>query len=457
LTSLIDKDALFEKLAYKPHSEYQDSIHRSDARFVIPCCGRRFGKTEAVGHEITYRAFMPESYIWIIGPTYKLGEKEFRVVHNDFVKKLRLPGVKTSYNPKQGDMKIRLPWDTIIEVVSAEKQDSLVGEGLDFACMSEAALHQASTWDQYIEPALSDKKGSAIFPSTPRGNNWYKAMFMLGQEPKNWAIYQSFKFPTWFNKARYPGGLDDPDLKRIRNRVSDFFWAQEYAAEFTARQGKIYKYWDESIHVKDLKYNPFWKNYLAFDFGYSDPFCCYDIQVDQMNNVYVWREYQVRYLSTWEHAQYLKNRENPEGYHITASFADPRGPDEIATLRLSMGLQIAANSVGWALGIEAVDRWMKPQNDGKPKLFVDRSCVELRRQLDNLQTPEGKEGKNAREGQKDYDDHGPDALRYFFNEWEVLGANVSLEDAYSGNYGDSGASGFTTLGTPTRLDRPIGY
>lgn len=471
-TPNIEKKLLFEKLGYKPHPK-QNLIHESTARFVIPCCGRRFGKSQAAGHEITWRMFAPDSYIWIVGPTYKTGEKEFRVVYDDIIRKLRIKGVRKSNNTKQGDMRIEMPWNTILEVVSAEKQDSLVGEGLDYACVSEAALHQMSTWQMYIEPALSDKLGGAIFPSTPRGNNWYRGLFKLGAESVHHnPEYESWRFPTWENTVQYPGGFDpdcpvdhrsgkckcNKELVRIYHNVGTHYWLQEYGAEFTAREGKIYKAWSEEIHVRDdIKYNPAWENYIAFDFGFTDPFCCYDIMVDPMENVYVWREYQVRFKTTWEHAHYLKNRENPDGYHVNAAFADPRGPDEINTLQMVLSIPIAANAVGWSLGIEAVDRWMKIQPDGNPKLFISRNCPELIRQFGELQTPAVKEGKNAREGQKDFDDHGPDTIRYFFNERFVLRTTAHLEDVYGDAYKGSEAEGFFTTATSMTLDHPIGY
>lgn len=468
-TPNIEKKVLFEKLGYTPHSPKQWAIHDSTARFTIPTCGRRFGKSQAAGREITWRMFAPDTYIWIVGPTYRLGEKEFRVVYHDIVRKLRLKGVRKSYNVKQGDMRIEMPWNTVLEVVSADKQDSLVGEGLDYACMSEAALHHESTWSMYIEPALSDKLGGAILPSTPRGNNWYRGMWMLGQN-FNTPEYESWRFPTWDNTLKYPGGFDpncpgdhtisckcNKELLRIYRRVSGHFWLQEYAAEFTAREGKIYKEWDEQTHVKDITYNSQYENYLAFDFGYTDPFCCYDIMVDAMDNVYVWREYQVSFKTTWEHGMILKNRQQPEGYHVNAAFADPKGPDEINTLQMVLNIPIISNAVGWSLGVEAVDRWMKLQPDGKPKFYIDRKCPHLIRQIGELQTPPIKEGKNSKDGQKDYDDHGPDAVRYFFSNWAVLAAMVNLEDAYTDGYQGSEAEGFFTSTTGLTLDEPIGY
>jgi hypothetical protein len=320
----IDKQVFFEKVGYKPHDS-QWPYHNSTARFRIPCCGRRFGKTQMVGHDLAADMFIPESYYWIVGTTYKTGEKEFRVVYNDLVRKLKMhkvKGFKKSYNVKQGDMRIEMPWNTILEVVSADHPDSLVGEGLDRVVLSESALHTRNIWDQYLEPALSDKLGTADLPSTPRGNNWYKGMYQLGQSEAD-PQYGSWRFPTWFNHVKYPGGFSltcpniienglhyydtktkctcNPEIVRIFNKVSRMYFLQEYAAEFTALEGKIYGEFDETVHVKRIGYNPAWTNWLTFDFGFSDPFCCYDIMVDPSDNVYIWREYQVRYKTTFEH------------------------------------------------------------------------------------------------------------------------------------------------------------
>src|SRR6185503_19081347 len=180
----VDRDEVFERIKYKPHSEEQYRIHDSLARFRIPSCGRRFGKSQAAGHEMTLNLFIPETLWWIVGPTYRLGEKEFRVVWNDLKALNLLDKCSTrQYNINQGQMRLVTPMGSTLEVVSAEKQDTLVGEGLDGVIMSEAAKHKMSTWQMYIEPALSDKRGSAIFPSTPQGFNWYKGLYDMGQHP----------------------------------------------------------------------------------------------------------------------------------------------------------------------------------------------------------------------------------------------------------------------------------
>ena len=460
--STVDKHMLFERIGYIPHSEEQWLIHNSTARFKIPCCGRRFGKSQAAGHEFTFNMFRPETRWWIIGPTYKLAEKEFRVVWDDFKALKLLDKCKSkNYNVNQGQMRLVTPWGSVLEAVSAEKPESLVGEGLNGVIMSEAAKHSMKTWQQIIEPALTDLRGSAIFPSTPQGFNWYKGLFDLGADPR-FPDYESWRFPTWFNKYRYPDGYDDPELVRVRQNVSKAFWDQEYAADFTSFEGQIYPEWDEKLHVKPITYNPNWRNFQVFDFGYIDPFVCLDIMVDDEDNVYVWREYQVSYESTWTHANIIKNRANPPGFHVDGRFADPSGADAIATLELVLGYTEAkrvgetAGASGKEQGYEAIKRWLKPL-EGPPKLFFDPSCQHIIRQMPQLHKKAVKEGQNEKPGQHDFDDHGPDALRYFFNHMFVLGYNLSLESVYTPSYRGSEAETFFTYTGGIELQDNIGY
>src|SRR3954469_11525455 len=102
--SLIQKEALFNKIGYTPHSLGQRSFHNSKARFRVPCCGRRYGKSLMEGHELTAKMFVPNSINWIVGPKYVLGEKEFKVVWNDFKKLGLLDRCNTHYNIDQGRM-----------------------------------------------------------------------------------------------------------------------------------------------------------------------------------------------------------------------------------------------------------------------------------------------------------------------------------------------------------------
>lgn len=438
------KKYIFDKIEYQPHSADQQEIHDSDARFRILCCGRRYGKTTFGAKELEAALVDPTQvgYYWIVGPNYVQGEKEFRIIYTDITRKLKLGGqIKKQYNVPQGLMRIEMPWGSVLEVKSAERKESLLGEGLSGVIMAEAARHSRDTWEQYVRPALADKRGWAIFTSTPYGYNWFQGLFMMGQIRSMNPNYESWRLPSWSNPIAFPLGRTDPEIVEIEQNTSPQFFAQEYAAEFTAFAGKIYDEFQPKIHVKPIEYNPLWRSYWTFDYGWNAPFVCLDIMVDPEENVYVWREYQKSHVASWDHAHILKARKDPDHFHVDAMFGDPRGADAAANLELVLG-PIWSQDVPVEVGIEYVKRWMKIQPNGHPKLFIDPSCVNLIRQLDQLHYEESKDGKNPREGQHKYDDHGPDALRYFFSMFFVLGAGSSLSDVYSPSHMNSEAATF---------------
>jgi hypothetical protein len=449
----IDFPTLMEKVGFEPHSPDQQEYLYSTTRFNIPCCGRRWGKSLPTGHRVTYKSFIPESYTWIVGPTYKLGEKEFRVVFRDYTELGLLKYCKKSYDPKQGNMRIQTPWKSVIEVVSAEKPTSLLGEGLSHAVMSEAAQHSRSTWEQYIEPALSDLLGTADFPSTPKGFNWYHGLWLLGQQALAGSThhpdYRSWQLPSWTNPVRYPGGLDNAEIQRIKSIVSKVWFDQEYGASFTAISGSIYEEFDPEIHVQPLAYNPMLPNYLAMDYGFVNPFVALDIQVTPGEEVHVWREYYASYRSTVENGKFLKERSNPADYKVTARWGDPRGADEEAILSTIIGY-VGSFDVPWKLSVEEIKRLLKGG-----RLIVDPSCTNLIREFPQLHVKplaantksDLDEKGNQGNIQHKIDDHCCDALRYFIGPHFVGGTGTTLTDVYGEEYATSESAEVFALNT----------
>jgi hypothetical protein len=276
---------------------------------------------------------------WIIGPTYNLGEKEFRYVWEDMRRLGILHRLKRkAFNLRTGEMFIEMPWGSKVEVKSAQYPDGLVGEGLDFAVFSEAAKHNRETWEKNVRPALADKRGWAVFPSTPEGFNWYYDLYMLGRQADK-TEYESWNFPAWENPYVYPGGFDDPEIQsQLRGEDDPWFW-QELGASFRSFVGKIYRDWDDELHIQHHEYRPDWPNYLFFDFGYAAPFVCLDVQISPSDEVFVWREWYKAGLPTYRHASELKKRAQPEGYRIRCGFGDSADPGAVETQHRAGGRQ----------------------------------------------------------------------------------------------------------------------
>jgi hypothetical protein len=451
----LSKQALFKKIGYEPHPQ-QILYHNSTARFRLPNCGRRFGKSTMAGRDLEARLFAPNRLFWIVGPTYDLGEKEFRVVWHDLIVQQQLgkdKTIKRAYNKKQGHMFIQFPWNTRVEVRSADHPENLVGDALDWVIMSEAAKHKPETWERFIRPALADRRGGADFPTTPEGYNWLYDLWMYGQDPEV-PEYESWRFPSWANTAIYPDGENDPEIRLLRKTMSPEGFLQEIGADFGSFVGKIYPEWDVQRHVSSVKFNPAWPNFIAFDWGYTNPLAAIEFQISPSDEIFVWREHYKSYTRVEEHCDILRRREQPAGYHLDLAFGDAADPEAAETVsrllvpciadpRAKSGStpEKAAAQAGWREGIDLMRSFLEREAGEdefggpiyEPAFHVDYSCMDFIREMNNYKAPDSIKGKNVQEIGIRQDDHGLDALRYGLMHYFKLGATYSLADVITLN------------------------
>jgi hypothetical protein len=436
----IDMAAFFHGIGYEPHAP-QWEFHRSDARFRVAVCGRRFGKSTMAARDLEPHLFLPDRLFWIVGPTYDLGEKEFRVIWDDLMVRkglIKNKKVKKAYNKKQGNMFIEFPWGTRVEVRSADHPENLVGDALDGVIISEAAKQKVETWQRFLRPALSDKRGFATFPTTPEGYNWIHKLYQMGKDPKfpNWA---SWRMPSWANTVVYPGGRNDPEILEIEQSTIPDWFDQEIGALFSAFVGKIYGEWDEESHVQVVEYDPMLPNYVAFDWGFTNPMAAIEFQVTPRDEVRIWREHYKAYTTLNDFLKEMQARTQPEGYHITLCFGDAADPDAISTVNKDfapcIGDPLAKDN--WRQGVMNVKKYLlrdtglldavgKPIK--KPALHVDHSCKWTIHEFNNYKTPKPVSGKNVPEMGQKVEDHALDAIRYGLMHVFVLGCQYHLED-----------------------------
>jgi hypothetical protein len=350
--------------------------------------------------------------------------------------------VRRGYNRKQGEMFIEFPWQTRIEVRSADHPENLVGEGLAGVIMSEAAKQRKETWERYIRPALSDERGWATFPTTPEGFNWLYELFTLGQHP-DYPEWESWKFPSWENPYVYPGGRQDPEIIEIERTTIVPWFLQEVGADFSAFVGKIYEDWDDTKHVREVKYNPAWPNYIAFDFGFVNPLAAIEFQVSPDDRVWIWREHYQSYWRLEDHLRYLAQRPQPDGYKIDLTFGDAADPEAIQTINEMFApcYGMPEAKTNWRQGVDLVNKFVKLQQVGdadeygtphdEPRMFVDFSCKNFIREINNYRAASApKTGTNPREDAKKTDDHAMDAIRYGLMHIFELGVTHHLDEIY---------------------------
>jgi hypothetical protein len=437
---MIDTQALWEKIKYLPHVK-QKLFHDSPARFKVPSCGRWFGKSRMAAAELLPDMLdlsLRGNRYWIVGPTYELGEKEFRYLWEDIIINLKMGHniKRKAYNVRTGDMYIEMPWGTRVDVKSAQHPDTLVGEGLAGVIVSEAAKQSPTVWDKYITPALADQHGWAIFPSTPEGFNWFYDIYKWGQDPA-YPDWESWNFPAWENPYVYPEGFDDPEIQRqLRTPDDPFFW-QEIGASFRSFVGQIYTEWADEVHIVDkYQYNPEWPNYLFFDYGFENPFVALDAQISPSDEVYIWREYYDSGKIDSDHAAIMNARPQPEGYSIVCGFGDSADPKATATMSRLVAPTYSDPEAkkDWLTGIKKVKDFLAVQlndlGEQKTHLYVDRNCDNTIFEFQNYRTKQLARTaiENKKEEPKKLNDHCMDAIRYGIMHLFELGARYHLSD-----------------------------
>ena len=492
-TKRFDKWAVLDAIGWEPHPGQLLIAESTARHRVASCGRRfgksDVGGHELVPEALYTRLIaddlkkrMKRREFWLVGPQYSDAEKEFRVLWNELTR-LEVPMDQPGsyYDAVGGNMHISL-WNGAFQVhaKSAQYPSTLVGEGLSGVIMCEAAKMKQAVWVKYIRPTLADFNGWSLHTSTPEGKNHFYDLWKMGRDPANpdWA---SFRMPSWVNPyvyktptrlhdvkelqllmmrydsgqsveeiiqnagGRYDSSMDaDHYLRAIRdgvdlqvdNEIIDLMastsvsaFNQEIGADFTDFVGRVFKDFDEEIHVGDLPYNPNWQTFACVDYGYRNPNVWLVIQIGPKDEINVIRELYQRELTAQEFAEEIAYRGLDRG--VKAFYPDPASPGDSAIL--SDHLQLPWRSgTGGELNdrLDAIRRALKEWNthvprslksdhktyDRRPQIMWDRSCTMSIYEMNEYRYPDEKE-QNSTPGQEKplkKDDHSPEALGRFF-------------------------------------------
>ena len=322
------------------------------------------------------------------------------------------------------------------EAKSADNPNSLVGEGLDLLILDEAAKQKKIVWEMYLRPTLSDRKGRAIFITTPEGYNWVYELYVKGQTDEEWL---SFNSPSWENQFAYPKGKTDPDLVEAKRNMSIEVFDQEYGSLFTSFAGRVYPF-DRNLDVGRFPYNPNLPTYCSVDFGFRMPAVAW-FQVFKQNGKDHVSIFDEIIHETNIKTDTLAMRIKKKPYNVQAYFGDPAGKGvqsqsglgDIEIFR-KFGIRIRSIrdklSTNIASGVSHVRSFVE-NAENERFIHLDEGCKGLAEDFENYRYPEHKEGTDIKQDpMKDgYHDHGMDMVRYFFiNRFPIRNHKMRLEN-----------------------------
>lgn len=248
---------------------HQRELHSKLKRFNVIAAHRRFGKSHFAVNEKLDRALrnmlMNPQYAYI-APTYGQAKRIIWDILKAYV--ANIPGVVVN----EAELRIDIPRPHMKDrirffLLGAENPDTLRGLYLDGVILDEYAVMNPEIWSQIVLPALTDRKGWAIFISTPKGmNHFYRLM------------KQAESNPEWFTavyRASDTKIIPVAELEMARASMSEEEYMQEFECSFAAAlvgayYGKQMEQLEKDGRITSVPYDKSIPVHTFWDLGMSD-------------------------------------------------------------------------------------------------------------------------------------------------------------------------------------------
>ena len=323
-------------IPYTPR-ELQKHLHTNLNRFNVVVCHRRFGKTVFAINELikscvgAIQQGKPAPRYAYIAPLFK----QAKTVSWDELKRLCAVFPDAKFN----EAELRADFlGARIQLYGADNPDTLKGIYLDGVVSDEYAQMNPKMFTEVIRPALSDRKGFAIFIGTPKGKNEFYDLYHAAPEKKGWARF--------LYKASETGILDDEELELAKQDMPETEYEQEYECSWSAAlRGAYYakeieKAYEEG-RVGKVPYDPSKQVVTSWDLGVSDATAIWFAQFDgKAVNIIDY------YEGSGEGLPFYIDVLNKKGYRYGAHIA----PHDIVVREFSTGK--SRKDLAFSLGID---------------------------------------------------------------------------------------------------------
>tara|TARA_R110000822_G_scaffold190660_2_gene329445 strand:- start:6372 stop:7592 length:1221 start_codon:yes stop_codon:yes gene_type:complete len=195
---------------------------KGPAKYITVVAPRQTGKTFLAMQAMLYWGINKhDAVIYFCSPTYQQAKKVMEELYNAIADS----GIVKSYN--KSDFCIKLKTGSVIYFKSTERAENLRGATATEMIIDEAAYHGEEVWNSVLKPIMLVKGRKVLFISTPKSNNWFKAMYDMGQDPEQ-TNYASCRMHYTENPQ-----LDIEELEEARRTLPDHIFKAEYEGTFT--------------------------------------------------------------------------------------------------------------------------------------------------------------------------------------------------------------------------------
>ena len=202
---------------------------------VVAFCGRRFGKTQVAVYAMLKAVTQTVGLYWWVGLSWRSAslKRAWRLLKMYVRQIWGAFGGKPEKHIREADKELYLPNGSSIWLRTAERPDSLAGEGLRGVVLDEFSLMDEIVWTEYIEATLLDYGGWALFIGVPKGENWAATLWRKAHTRAGW---KALHYTTYDNPFMSHERIDE-----IKLNVTDALFQQEYMAEVTPDAGAVFR------------------------------------------------------------------------------------------------------------------------------------------------------------------------------------------------------------------------
>tara|TARA_R110002153_G_scaffold35732_4_gene106107 strand:+ start:1262 stop:2542 length:1281 start_codon:yes stop_codon:yes gene_type:complete len=208
----------------------QMEIFRSNKRFKVAACGRRFGKSYLAAWVLLIKALQSDSKdVFYIAPTFQQAKDILWGI-------LKQIGSDVITAAHENTAMLTLVNGRKIYLKGSDRPDTLRGVGLAYVVMDEYASMKPEVFELIIRPTLADVKGGALFIGTPSGKNHFYKLWKDAQLEENSADWEAFQFNSTDNEF-----MDPKEIEAAKRNMSTQAFKQEFLATFESFTGGVFK------------------------------------------------------------------------------------------------------------------------------------------------------------------------------------------------------------------------
>jgi len=268
-------------IPYTPRPQFMP-FHMRNKRWAVLVCHRRAGKTVATVNDLITKALYSQrerSRYGYIAPFYSQAKQIAWDYLKHYTKEV---AVKVS----ESALSVELFNESRITLYGADNPDSFRGLYFDGVAVDEYGNCRPNLWSEILRPALSDRRGWALFIGTPNGPNHFYDVWEQAGSSENW-----YRFML---KSSESGIIDAKELEEMKQSMSEDEYESEMECSwFAAVKGSYYGSEMKKAKVGDFQPVPGQPSHYVFDLGYRDT-----------TAVWRWQEFEdhilVSYANEWD-------------------------------------------------------------------------------------------------------------------------------------------------------------